>query len=203
MEANRYFLRKSTLGRVLILGGGDGTDYLGLEEKLSGAYWEKSEAMLRLARKNLEKADLTFHLGGFSGGGKYDVICLPFLLDSFLEEEIDDFLKKIQSNLTEKGMVVFSDFFPPDSTWQKVLLRIMLLAHRFLVAYGRKDLPNYAWFFEKNGWVLVSEKTWSRGWIRTQRYQVKSKASPSFSHNEQKSPAKWIDSADKLGGVPR
>lgn len=173
-EANRYFFQQTPLGRVLILGGGDGTDYRGLEGSLRGAYWEKSEAMLRLARKNLEKADLAFHLGAFSGAEKFDLICLPFVLDSFLDEELDAMLKKIRSNLTEKGMVVFSDFFPPDTTWQRVLLCIMLLAHRILVAYRRKDLPDYTRFFEKNGWELVSEKTWGKGWIRAQCYQVKS-----------------------------
>lgn len=170
-EANVHFLGKYPLDKVLIIGGGDGADYSGLEEQLTGDYWEKSPAMLRLAKRNLEKSGLQFHLGDFSGTEKYEIICLPFVLDSFLEEELEVFLVKISSHLRENGRVLFSDFFPPVRFGQKFLYRLMITFHRLLAGYRRKEVPNYSEFFEKTGWYREEEKTWANGWIRAQVYR--------------------------------
>ncbi|GAB2478081.1 methyltransferase domain-containing protein [Algoriphagus taiwanensis] len=171
-EANRYFLEILPFDKVLMIGGGDGSDYQFLSKKLSGDYWERSQSMLALASRNLKETSLDFHLGHFSGNGKYDLICLPFVLDSFKDEELEVFLKKITVNLKENGRLVFSDFFPPVGFRQKVVHGLMIGFHRLFSDYRRKEIPEYSRFFEKAGWQLLEEKSWKGGWIKAQVYEL-------------------------------
>lgn len=167
-EANRAFLESSMEKSILIIGGGDGKSYVGLEENLLGEFWEKSPAMLKLAKKHLSGSKLRFHLGEFQSQRKADFIFLPFVLDTLSDEQLEKLLLQLRENLNPSGKVVFSDFFPPTTFLQITVLKLMILFFRLVTSHSRKDLPDYEYFFVKTGYQKMEEKCWKKGWIRAQ-----------------------------------
>ncbi|RIW16240.1 hypothetical protein D0X99_07670 [Algoriphagus lacus] len=169
-EANRAFLESIVEKSIMIIGGGDGKSYVGLEENLLGEFWEKSPAMLKLAKKHLSGSKLKFQLGEFQSKRKADFIFLPFVLDTLSDEQLEKLLLQLRENLNPSGKVVFSDFFPPTAFLQKTILRLMILFFRLVTSHSRMDLPDYESFFQKTGYRKVDEKSWENRWIRTQMW---------------------------------
>lgn len=174
LEANQAFLTENLGQKQIIIGGGDGVAYQKYEKQLEGYYFEKSAKMLQLAQKNLKNSRLKFVHGEFSGEKKGDCFFLPFLLDSLTDQEISDLMERIKKCLSPRGKLVISDFFEPKSPSQRFLLKVMLWFFRLVTQHPRNDLPNYPFFFQKAGFSLVEEKTWEKGWIRSQLYEVDS-----------------------------
>lgn len=171
--ASISFLEKLDGKRILIIGGGDGSAFKPLAKSLSGHYWELSPSMLHLAKWNLKNSGLSFHLGEFQGGEMFDFICLPFVLDTFLDEEFPEFLQKIRESLAPSGRVFLSDFFPPQHFSQKLFHQGIIWFHRMMTNHRRNDLPHYTRFFDQAGFSLLEEKNWKSGWIRAQLYEFR------------------------------
>lgn len=167
-EANQWAMGQIKEQTVLIIGGGDGESYAQVAQDLRGEFWEKSEAMLKLAKKNLARSGLSFHLGDFDSGEKPDFILLPFVLDTLRDEEMESLIQRLNNNLIPGGKVVMSDFFPPVNLFQKAVLKLMILFFRLATSHSRVDLPDYDGFFIRAGFRKMEEKTWRKGWIRCQ-----------------------------------
>lgn len=174
LEANRTFISDNLSKKLIIIGGGDGVAYQKYEKQLDGFYFEKSDKMLQLAQKNLRNSRLKFVHSEFRGQEKGDCFFLPFLLDSLTDKEISALLELIKNSLSPGGKVMVSDFFEPNTRIQKILLQTMLWFFQLLTGHQRKDLPDYPSFFQKSGFKRVKEKTWDRGWIRAQVYELDS-----------------------------
>lgn len=171
-QANSYFLKVSR-GKTLVIGGGDGNSYVSFSKELKGDYWEKSASMLQLAQKNLKDSGFSFYLGDFQSNQTFDQICLPFVLDLMPDEEIGSLLDLLKMSMNSDSRIIFSDFFEPTSTYQKIFLELLIVAHRFFSNHQRSDIPNYPAFFEEKGFHLIQEKVWKNGWIRAQVYQLR------------------------------
>lgn len=169
-KANQWALGQIKEKTVVIIGGGDGESYADVAQELRGEFWEKSEAMLKLAQKNLAKSSLRFHLGDFDSGIKADFILLPFVLDTLRDEELESLIQKLKSNLNPGGKVVLSDFFPPVTFLQGVVLKVMILFFRLITSHSRMDLPDYPGHFIRAGFRKIEEKSWKKGWIRSQTW---------------------------------
>ncbi len=174
-EAKLSNLGNRNLGKILIIGGGDGKDYKHLKLPMNGDFWEKSEAMLELAKKNLTNSGLNFHLGDFSKSDAkdYEEIWLHFVLDTLENDELADFLQTCRSKLSSDGKVYFADFYPPVSRWQKLVHGIMISFFRVSTGYQRKEVPDYDRFFTKIGFAKAKEKTLKKGWIRSSVLEIK------------------------------
>lgn len=166
LEANRAFLDLGRGKRSLILGGGDGLAYRGWDRSYSGEYWDTSASMATRAKRNLGKSGIEVNCGSWPGKGKYDVVFLPFILDSLPDVEISELILQIYKSLNPGGLVVLSDFFPPGSFIQKTLQQLMITGFRMVTRHPRRDLPDFVAFFDSKSWRLVHEKTWRKGWVR-------------------------------------
>jgi hypothetical protein len=172
--ANQEFLEDFLGNKIIIIGGGDGLSYRKFSEMLTGDYWEKSVSMLRLAKKNLKSSSLEFHLGEFSETQEKSALtCLPFVLDTMVNEEISALLEQVKNSLQTGGKVLVSDFHQAQNFYQQVLEKIMIYGFRALTNHARKDVPDIPRLMAEKGFELVKETTWRRGWIRSQLYQIK------------------------------
>jgi ubiquinone/menaquinone biosynthesis C-methylase UbiE len=156
--------------KILIIGGGDGLDYREFQSDLEGEYWELSEAMLRKAKKNLAQSKLTFHLGDFRSNPKnqFDEIWLHFVLDTFLDEDLEQFLLEIKKVLKPHSKIYLADFFKPQSNVQRTIHSSMLVFFRVFTQHQRTDVPDYEEAFGKAGFQKVDEMKKRKGWIRAQ-----------------------------------
>ncbi len=171
-ESKIIFLRDLSTKRILIIGGGDGSDYEEKQKEIQGEFWELSVSMLDQAREKLENSDLSFHLGNFKSNQKFDLICLPFVLDTLPDEELESFLFSFKINLNPDGKVFLSDFFEPVSFRQKLLHQLMICFFRITTEHRRNDIPDYELAFEKAGFKLSQEKKLLKGWVRAQIWKL-------------------------------
>jgi SAM-dependent methyltransferase len=166
--ANVHFLSQYLHGKALIVGGGEGFDYREFQDRLSGEYWELSESMLNKVKENLQSSKLSFHLGDFPQAEPFDLVLLPFVLDTLTDEQIPKFLNRVGQNLKSGGVVVLSDFFKTDSVRQSIITALMIAFFRLVAGHSRKDLPDHSSWLSAQGWILKEEKVWKNGWIRAQ-----------------------------------
>lgn len=167
-QANVHFLSQYLSGKTLIIGGGEGYDYREFQDRLSGEYWELSESMLNKAKENLQSSELSFHLGNFPSSGPFDLVLLPFVLDTLTDEQIPTFLHRVDQYLKSGGKVILSDFFKTDSVGQSFVTALMISFFRLVAGHSRKDLPDHTSWLSAQGWILKEEKVWKNGWIRAQ-----------------------------------
>ena len=172
LNANRAFLGENLSQKLVIIGGGDGMAYQHFGASLAGWYFEKSAKMLELAQKKLKNSRLQFVHGEFPGEVEADCFFLPVVLDCLSDQEILKLLGKIRSCISEKGILVFSDFFPSKTRKQKLLLGLMISFFRLFTQHIRKDLPDYSALLQQSGFRFLEEKRWKKGWIRTQVYEL-------------------------------
>ena len=170
LEANRIFLGKGKTS--LIIGGGDGLAYRDFRENLKGEFWDLSEGMTRLARKNLKGSSLSVHIGTWPGFGKFDQVYFPFVLDTMSDAEVQTLLSQIKEALNPGGEVIVSDFFAPVTWGQKVTQKVMILFFRVFTRHQRMDLPDISSLCKKAGFSLIQENFWRKGWIRAQRWRL-------------------------------
>ncbi len=168
MESKTILLKDLTSKKILIIGGGNGSDYEEIHEELKGEFWELSDSMLSRARINLENSELTFHLGNFKSDQKFDLICLPFVLDTMPDVELESFLFSFKKNLNPDGKVYLSDFFEPVSFRQKIMHQLMISFFRLTTGHRRGDVPDYESAFGKAGFLLSQEKKLLKGWVKAQ-----------------------------------
>lgn len=174
MEANQAFVAENLGKKIHIIGGGDGTSYQVFGEKLQGVYWEKSLAMMQLARGNLKSSALEFRHGEFapSESEEMEVVILPFVLDTLRDEEIRALLRKIKRAIGPRGKLIVSDFYPADTFGQRILEKVMLWFFRWIAQHPRKDIPFLPYFLENEGFHLVEKRTWRKGWIFSAVYKL-------------------------------
>lgn len=168
IHANQAFLEGNESKRVLIIGGGDGIAYRNFDKNLQGEFWDLSPKMIQAARKNLGKSGLKIQLGNWPGNGKFDQVFLPFVLDTMRDDEIFELLIQIKASLLPNGKVVVSDFFEPLTFSQKILQKGMIRFFRIITSHSRTDLPDLMKIFEAEGFLLIKEKSWRKGWVRAQ-----------------------------------
>lgn len=159
---------------ILIIGGGDGLDYQISQNQLAGEYWEISSSMLQIAKINLSKSSLTFHLDFFQAekGKLFEEVWLHFVLDTMRDEEIVILLGEIRKSLTPESKIYLADFFPPKKNYQKILNQIMITFFRLVANHKRANLPDYEELLLTEGWVKVSEKQFMEGWVKSQVWKL-------------------------------
>lgn len=171
--AKRSFISDLRKKKLLIIGGGDGKDYQNHQEELKGDYWELSQAMLQLAKKNLPKSSLDFHWGYFKQkeNQTYDEIWLHFVLDTMLDLEIVGFLDQLKKSLAPRGKIFFVDFFQPTTLKNKVLQFFMISFFRIMAQHKRKNIPEYEEHFKRCLWEKEEEQIFLKGWIKAQLWK--------------------------------
>lgn len=170
VAANSVFSALATGKKSLIVGGGDAVAYRDWDESFSGEYWDTSLKMAELAKQNLRRSKVRVNCGSWTGAGKFDVVMLPFVLDTLPDREIEKLIGQIADSLNPGGKVILSDFFSPKTFPQRLLQGLMITGFRAFAKHPRADLPGYDSFFDVGIWRLLDEKTWRKGWIRARVY---------------------------------
>jgi SAM-dependent methyltransferase len=170
IEANRAFSSLGEGRKSLIIGGGDAFSYREWGRDYSGEYWDTSHKMAELARINLANSQIKVHTGQWPGGGMFDCVFLPFVLDTMHDPGIEKLIDKIGQSLNAGGRVILSDFFPPKTFFQKVIQYLMISGFRIFVGHVRQDMPDYDSLFHSEKWLVEEEKIWRKGWIRARVY---------------------------------
>lgn len=204
-EATTSYLSKIPNKSVIIIGGGNGLDFVPFQSQLEGDYWELSASMLRRAKENLCLSGLRFHLGDFSSheSGKFDWAILPFVLDTMNDREIIRFLNSVKSKLRAGGQILVSDFFQSQSFRQNLVQKLMIGFFNLFTHHPRRDLPAIEQLMNECGFQLLEEKSWEKGWIKAQIYSVRPNASLHWDHIVQKWQAKSNDSIDRSRANPK
>ncbi|KPQ20174.1 MAG: hypothetical protein HLUCCX10_00220 [Algoriphagus marincola HL-49] len=171
-RANAMHFSKIPNKAVLIIGGGDGSNFKPIEAELEGEYWELSPSMLSKAIKNLRQSNLSFHLGHFNSLSEFDLIFLPFVLDTMGDQEMLKFLEKVKKNVRSDGLLILSDFFFPSTYYQKMITWMMIRFFQLFASHSRGDLPDLERLLSKAGFCLMEEKKWEGGWIRSQIWRL-------------------------------
>lgn len=171
IKANQAFLEIKANERVLIIGGGDGLAYRDFRVNLKGEFWDLSPKMSQLAKRNLLGSSLIFQTGAWPGFGKFDLVFLPFVLDTLTDREISQLLFQVSKCLTPGGKVIISEFYSPQTFPQRFIQQLMIFGFQILVNHPRKDLPNISENMKAVGFELCQEKFWRKGWIRAQVYE--------------------------------
>lgn len=166
--ANQAFLAGNSGKKLLIIGGGDGVAYRDFGKNLQGEFWDLSPGMIQLAERNLEGSGLITQGGTWKGTGKFDRVYLPFVLDTMPDDEIDLLIRQLKTCLLEHGEVVISDFFKPVDFQQRMIQQAMIVFFKIIAGHRRKNLPDIIALLKMDGFELIQEKCWRKGWIRAQ-----------------------------------
>jgi len=152
-NAELHYLREvRDGGKVLILGGGTGrllADLLTVNPNCEIWYVEASEAMIKIARSNinkLPKGEVHFIHGTQAEVPSYvqfDTVIANFYFDLFSAASLDRSLKQIHTSILPDGKLLVSDFIDDKSWWQSVLLSSMYLFFRWICKIEATTLPDW------------------------------------------------------------
>lgn len=167
--AKTYFVDEVLGKNILIIGGGDGQDYIAYSKELTGEYWELSASMLAKSKKNLASSRLKFCLGDFQARkSEFDEIWLHFVLDTIPDKELGELMIEVKKALKPDGVINFVDFYQPKTKRHRTIHFLQISFFRLIASHRRKDMPAYEQFFSQNNLQKLAEKEWMSGWVKTQ-----------------------------------
>lgn len=160
---------------ILIIGGGTGWILEEISKKhpagLQITYVDISEKMIALARpRNTGSNNVVFlnnDIQDVAINDMFDIVITPFILDNFATATLNIVFDKIDSCLVPGGLWLFSDFRVSDNRnlWQRFLLRTMYLFFKILCNIEANELPDTNSLFNKNGYKVISSKTFFKNFI--------------------------------------
>ena len=162
-------LKKDT--EVLIVGGGTGKSFEGMEKDFSITYLEKSGKMISYAERRLNTAKVQFICEDFlrlETDLAYDYIILPFFLDNFNQYYLDAAIKKCKILLKNEGRLLVADF---DSEKTPPILSFSM--HLFFRIFSNLEsarLKNIHESIIKNDFLPEREAFFRRGVIFSRVY---------------------------------
>jgi len=162
--------------RILFIGGGTG--FL-IDEVLETCrpseliYIEKSAIMIHKSKKACKhdlKERVTFIHGtqeDLVDGEKYDAVLSFFFFDQFRFPTLSKIFLQLDSHLKPGGLWLWSDFIPPETWWQKILMRTMLLFFDLTTSLGTNRVYSVPEIIMKREYLLQQESFFYGGFIRS------------------------------------
>lgn len=176
-KAQLHFLSNIPNGsRILFIGGGTGFLLNPLLEKCQPAdvlYIEKSGKMIDKSKRNCThplKNRIRFLHGtqeDIPKEEKFDVVLTFFFFDQFRFMLLGKIFFELNAHLKPGGIWLWADFIPPQTWWQKGLMRLMLAFFSVTTRLGTRqvyDVPN---LLMNRGYRLEKEAGFYGGFIRT------------------------------------
>jgi len=148
--------------RILIVGGGIGTELSGLNQLLPGTrvdFVDHSPSMILRARK---QPQAYLEVGYYSTLDeilqyRYDHIFFHFFLDLYSQTDVECFLRKAMGLLYSHGKISVVDF-QYSSAVKNLLIRIMYLVYRSFVPTAASCLPDFYSAYQKCGLSIEQER---------------------------------------------
>lgn len=165
--------------RVLILGGGTGENLREIVDRIgeqgSVYYVEASKSMIRMAKNRFQgkiPTNIKFvHSTDFSQFSHIqpDVILTQYFLDVLSDAELEELFEGLNETTATDTEWIFTDFYAvPKKRW---LIKAMIRLFRIVVGHPRKDLPDYAYFFERWGLKEKEACSFMDGFIQAKVYK--------------------------------
>lgn len=176
-KAQLHYLSEIPKGsRILFIGGGTGFLLNPLFESCQpGEVWyvEKSQAMIRKSIKAVHPS-YRKHVHFLHGTQedipeeeKFDVVLSFFFFDQFRFMTLGKIFLDLNTHLKPGGTWLWADFIPPQTWWQKLLMRLMLGFFTLTTRLGTDRVYDGPAIFRKRGLKLEKEAFYYRGFIRT------------------------------------
>ncbi len=164
-----------TESKILIIGGGTGAllELITIKHPsgLDITYVDLSKKMIALAKiKNTGNNTITFINQPFEDvylTQRFDVVITPFFLDNFSDDTAAAVFNKIHALLHQQGLWLFADFrlSKKDAFWKKMMIKIMYIFFRLICNIEASRLPDMQSLFDKNGYKIVSSKSFYANFI--------------------------------------
>ncbi len=133
-------------------------------------YTESSQKMLELAKKRVPEQQtrrVIFHYNDtfdWPISARADMIICQYFLDVLTDFQLNALFSKLGTVTHPATRMLFVDFYPLPS--KSLLLYTMIHTFGWATGHPRKDLPDYAYYFTKYGWVTDEERNFENGFIK-------------------------------------
>lgn len=181
INAQSYYLDEiKEDNKVLIIGGGSGIileKIAELDIKLNICFVEASVQMLNKAKsKQLTPSIQMSWIHGDEDAipdEKFDVVFTAFFLDLFPPARLSSIMQKLNDKLVPGGKWLFTDFNVNERSGliQRTLIRIMYVFFRAVTVIKGKRLPDFEKFFSMMKLIVIKEKYFRDGMIKSVVYQ--------------------------------
>ncbi len=150
---------------LLVVGGGSGRHLEALIQR-SGhtTYLELSNRMIEISQQRFGSQEITFLYGDEKIlEGEFDVILLPFVLNSYDQTQLHEVLVHLKQHLTTDGLIAISDFNPNAGWLQRLYRGFLYWGFRILTGAGVTKLVDYLSLLESEGFEEVASKSFLVG----------------------------------------
>jgi len=176
-RSQKHFLEAIPPGRrLLFIGGGTGfllNDVLEICKPSEVVYIEKSGVMIEKSKKactHTLKYRVTFihdTQDAILEEDKYDAILSFFFFDQFRFPTLSKIFLALNQHLIAGGVWLWADFIPPETWWQKLLMRTMLNFFNLTTSLGTNRVYAVPEIIIKRDYLLEQEAFFYGGFIRT------------------------------------
>ncbi len=156
---------------ILIVGGGTGKILESFSASHTIDYVEPSASMINRSKQRSYQCDVQFHpcsIQEFIPSKDYDVIVLPFVLDLFNSQELEEVIRKCTQALNHHGRIHISDFYPEellDARWKKLLLRTVIVFFRITTKHHLQIIVNITPIMQATDYKKVTSKNYFHGMV--------------------------------------
>ncbi|MGB0403092.1 MAG: class I SAM-dependent methyltransferase [Salibacteraceae bacterium] len=167
-----FFQKISSQSKVLVVGGGSGEflPHLLARNPKQITYVESSLAMMNIAKNNFSDVCIDWqhkNVLDWKSEIEYDFILLPFVLDVFLQNKVDEIVKHISTSLTVNSKVILTDFYYTGKFYHKMLISIMILFFSLFSGIKARRLPNYEKSFARLNLVKTDSVNYLDGMVKS------------------------------------
>lgn len=173
-RAESYYLdRIGPNAKVLILGGGSGSNLNLIDQEANITFVELSQVMIKKARihraYNVRFINTDFLQ--FENGDYYDWIICPFFLDVFAEEDLDRVIKRISSIASSQASIIVTDF-QSKKIWHSIFSFLMYVFFKLVTNMKPLQLLNIHKYLKNNFLRTKEESFFMSGFIFSRIYSI-------------------------------
>jgi hypothetical protein len=173
-RAESYYLdRIGPNAKVLILGGGSGSNLNLIDQEANITFVELSQVMIKKARAhrayNVRFINTDFLQ--FENGDYYDWIICPFFLDVFAEEDLDRVIKRISSIASSQASIIVTDF-QSKKIWHSIFSFLMYVFFKLVTNMKPLQLLNIHKYLKNNFLRTKEESFFMSGFIFSRIYSI-------------------------------
>jgi hypothetical protein len=173
-RAESYYLdRIGPNAKVLILGGGSGSNLNLIDQEANITFVELSQVMIKKARAhrayNVRFINTDFLQ--FENGEYSDWIICPFFLDVFAEEDLDRVIKRISSIASSQASIIVTDF-QSKKIWHSIFSFLMYVFFKLVTNMKPLQLLNIHKYLKNNFLRTKEESFFMSGFIFSRIYSI-------------------------------
>ena len=166
-----YMSELSEYKDFLIVGGGSGISLPQFNQDQNIQFIDSNASMIARAKRRKTSAAVQYHakrFEAFDTTQKFDVICFPFFIDLYNQNEATSILDKAKSLLNDSGRLVVTDFYSIKklSNWrQKLLLRTVIVFFNITTWHRHSKIFNIPNTIKASNFQCINLKEFANGMV--------------------------------------